>query len=861
MKAKMRTKKGFVYPRLCWFAGRSLVTAILLIVVLMVFPVNGEALAVDLAIEGFDVFRKPAHKQGNFFVTFSFTVRNIGSQDAGQPFKVEISPGRLMIDQSNYLSATGKIEPVSFTVNKLRVQQSMRLDHTMYLPDGTYQVSIEADPDRVYADAQRDNNRFVTTVNLTTTRQEWLQQEAICQECPQSSKSFQFNADYHYWDDHREFMRTYDNPHWPYTQGPHPYPPKVSIDRGFSVKPLLPNLWFKLIHYAGPDKRHNTWQYGTPLVSDLKLMVFGPGIPSGGQEMTFKWVFSQPSNRVIKAQTKGSRYLKTEGDAYKYILEIPYAYATVPFENSHESAEYDGNNTVKWTFCYRVTVIEKTIGTNLNIPGPNDAWGSYRIGLHDVVGQPYRPAEHAEIGDVHLPRDWERIPFGKAFSHPVVVAKSLSSRDEDVGMVRIRNVDDTGFEIRVQEWDYQDGVHSPETTGYIVMEQGAHTLPDGTRVEAGRFDTNRTSSFERVFFSQDFEVPPVVITAVCSDNEADAVTTRMRNISTTGFEVRMQEQQLNQREHAHETISYIAWEPSSGTIDGVAFEVNRTANKVRHNWHTIALGETYGKVPVFVADMQTTNGGDPANVRWNNKDAYGVDVKITEEQSKDSETFHCREVVGYMAFSQALDQGPADLVEMEHGRPVTDLWAEQGDALYFTIDVPASVSELALESSGGIGDGDVHVRYGAVPTLDEWDYRPYSVGNDEIVKIASPIPGTWHVMIHAYEGFDDVTLGAYFRGLSAPDLWAELGDALYFAIDVPEGASELAFDMYGGMGDGDLYVRYDAVPTLDEWDYRPYQWGNAEMVHIPFPMPGTWHVMIHAYDTFDGVTLEGDYLD
>ena len=38
-------------------------------------------------------------------------------------------------------------------------------------------------------------------------------------------------------------------------------------------------------------------------------------------------------------------------------------------------------------------------------------------------------------------------------------------------------------------------------------------------------------------------------------------------------------------------------------------------------------------------------------MRWRAKDAAGVEVKIAEETSRDSETTHKTEVVGYMAFS------------------------------------------------------------------------------------------------------------------------------------------------------------------------------------------------------------------
>ena len=56
--------------------------------------------------------------------------------------------------------------------------------------------------------------------------------------------------------------------------------------------------------------------------------------------------------------------------------------------------------------------------------------------------------------------------------------------------------------------------------------------------------------------------------------------------------------------------------------------------------------------PVFLADMQTTDGWDTANLRWQNKDFYAIDVKIAEERSRDSETYHTTEVVGYMVFDK-----------------------------------------------------------------------------------------------------------------------------------------------------------------------------------------------------------------
>ncbi|MCK5508994.1 MAG: hypothetical protein KAI50_10815, partial [Desulfobacterales bacterium] len=160
----------------------------------------------------------------------------------------------------------------------------------------------------------------------------------------------------------------------------------------------------------------------------------------------------------------------------------------------------------------------------------------------------------------------------------------------------------------------------------------------------------KTKGFETVRFHQPFETKPVVMGTVISFDESDTVTGRIRRITTRGFHYRLQEQEQNYQVHATETISYIAWEPSSGTLDGLTFEINRTADVVRHAFHTISFDQEFMNIPMFFAEMQTMAGNNTANVRWQNNDVFGVDVQIDEEQSRDREINHSTEVVGYMLF-------------------------------------------------------------------------------------------------------------------------------------------------------------------------------------------------------------------
>ncbi|MBW2122995.1 MAG: cadherin-like domain-containing protein [Deltaproteobacteria bacterium] len=257
------------------------------------------------------------------------------------------------------------------------------------------------------------------------------------------------------------------------------------------------------------------------------------------------------------------------------------------------------------------------------------------------------------IGRVDIDHNWKRVDLAENFLDPVVIAKPLSFNGTDPAVLRIRNIDTRGFEIRIQEWDYLDGPHTTERVSYLVMERGSYTLADGTRLEAGRFETSKTGSFEKIAFTRSFQVVPVVVTAVSTFDEADTVAGRVRDVTLQGFEFSMEEQEINPQVHGVETVSYIAWEPCCLTAEGLALEVNRTDDTVRHNFYPIRFDQVFKEEPFFLADMQTADGGDSANLRWRNLDLSGVEVQVDEEQSRDRETSHTTEVVGYILLATA----------------------------------------------------------------------------------------------------------------------------------------------------------------------------------------------------------------
>jgi serine protease len=81
--------------------------------------------------------------------------------------------------------------------------------------------------------------------------------------------------------------------------------------------------------------------------------------------------------------------------------------------------------------------------------------------------------------------------------------------------------------------------------------------------------------------------------------------------------------------------------------------------------------------------------------------------------------------------------------------------------------VPSGASNLQFQTSGGTGDADLYVRFGAAPTMSTWDCRPFASGNNETCTFASPAAGTWHVMVVGDDPYSGMTLvGSYQTGPS-----------------------------------------------------------------------------------------------
>ncbi|MFC4879154.1 gp53-like domain-containing protein [Microbulbifer halophilus] len=241
-----------------------------------------------------------------------------------------------------------------------------------------------------------------------------------------------------------------------------------------------------------------------------------------------------------------------------------------------------------------------------------------------------------------LNHNWKKRSYSGP-SNPRVVMGTPSYNGSHPTTARIRNTSANSFTVQLDEWDYLDGSHTNENISYLVAKNGSSRF-GSLSVKSGEINLNH--NWKTVNFGSSFSNKPVAVAQTVTRNGGAAVTTRIRNVTSTSFQVRLQEEEGADGVHATEKVHWIAIESGTTNSNGAKLVVGRTSNSVTDSWKSIGYSSVSS--PKMIAAMQTFDGGDTAVLRRKNLTSSSVQVKVEEEQSDDSEVAHTTEVVGYI---------------------------------------------------------------------------------------------------------------------------------------------------------------------------------------------------------------------
>ena len=84
------------------------------------------------------------------------------------------------------------------------------------------------------------------------------------------------------------------------------------------------------------------------------------------------------------------------------------------------------------------------------------------------------------------------------------------------------------------------------------------------------------------------------------------------------------------------------------------------------------------------------------------------------------------------------------------------------------------------------------------------------------------------------------------------------GSETDFTFEVPSDATSVDFQMSGGSGDADLYVKFGSAPTTSSYDCRPWRNGNNESCNFS-AQTGTYYVMVRGYSSYSNASLVANH--
>ncbi|MCJ7450206.1 MAG: DUF2341 domain-containing protein [Candidatus Nanohaloarchaeota archaeon QJJ-9] len=331
-----------------------------------------------------------------------------------------------------------------------------------------------------------------------------------------------------------------------------------------------------------------------------------------------------------------------------------------------EKAELWFNRTENITYTWKKDV--KTEWWEGTLKNTGTA-GKDRLGLEkNVIGESGVVSLSSTIDSTIDGGVIKTVDLKYTYQNPVVVAYIATRNGGESVDVRVKNVTNSSFKIFTEEPDNQ--VHSKESVGWLVVEEGTHKITDGTKVEAGIHTTSNVhregNSFngDYVKFNQNFSSQPALFHTLNTYKNTAFMSTVSPKVNSTGFKIQ-QEAGGSGSSASTEDIGWIAFENIGGssTVNNYKYTV-KTHGKdgdgdgVEDSSETFSY--SYSTNPAVLIDGYTGAGQDGYWTRGAGTYSSSSASYYAEEDSTDGERGHTDEGFSLLA----LEPG-AELIESQ----------------------------------------------------------------------------------------------------------------------------------------------------------------------------------------------------
>ena len=168
-----------------------------------------------------------------------------------------------------------------------------------------------------------------------------------------------------------------------------------------------------------------------------------------------------------------------------------------------------------------------------------------------------------------------------------------------------------------------------------------------------------------VNFTETFSDTPTVFAQIQTEAGSDDCMVELRGITTTGFQMRLEEDRGSDRSwfnggHYYEDVAWIAFDPTE-LVAGYGAEAGMTNfyQYTYNYWHPVSFTGSFAEAPMVFYQTQTRNGGHTERTDISNITASGFSARIEEDMGNGMpggwDGVHVNENIAYLALDSALD--------------------------------------------------------------------------------------------------------------------------------------------------------------------------------------------------------------
>jgi lysophospholipase L1-like esterase len=252
-----------------------------------------------------------------------------------------------------------------------------------------------------------------------------------------------------------------------------------------------------------------------------------------------------------------------------------------------------------------------------------------------------------------ITHDWYNLTTAVELPLPVAALAAMETANgEDPAGLRMRRLDASGFDIRVEEEQSFDKEtrHGAESVAYaafapgLITDSGGRVIGEAGVVSAKQKNPGRWHRLDLKGAYKDL----VVFMSITSSIDQEPAHVRLTPRDGRSFEYFIEEWDYLDGSHQRENLAYLVFEAGvHDLVGGGQLEAGTLA--VDHRWQDIVFAAGFDAAPIALSQSQTRRGGSAVVVRQRAVTGSGLQVRLQEEEA--SNGVHIAETLGYLAIA------------------------------------------------------------------------------------------------------------------------------------------------------------------------------------------------------------------